>query len=98
MSDTRTPVRAIRQHCVECSGGSSKAVAYCSCDGVHSTWCPLWPYRFGRRPETAAKRYGERFLNPKLMPGAGVNLEDLPPVSPDRAPETDGQDTPNENA
>ena len=42
-----TPVRAIRQKCLECQGGSRKAVRNCA-DG-----CPLHPYRMGRNPARA---------------------------------------------
>ncbi len=40
------PMKAIRANCLDCSG-SAKAVAYCTCDGVHGTRCylmatPIW--------------------------------------------------------
>ena len=65
------PMKAIRANCLDCSE-SKKAVAYCPCDGVHSTRCHLWPYRFGCRPETARVEYGEAMVNPHLMPGSEV--------------------------
>ena len=83
MARVRTPIRAIREHCVECSGGSQKAVKFCSCDGVHSSWCPLWPYRFGVRPETAGQRHGREFVTPTLMPEANLSLEELPSGPPE---------------
>jgi len=70
------PLRAIRQYCLDCSG-TSKMVTWCTCDGIHSTRCPLWPFRFGIRPETAKKRYGQRLLTPEDMPDANVCVEDL---------------------
>ncbi len=73
----RWPLKAIRQYCLECSG-SSKQVMWCTCDGVHSTRCPLWPFRFGIRPETARQRYGERLLTPECMPDADVDVDELP--------------------
>ena len=75
-------LKAVRRNCVECSGGSPKYVAYCSCDGTHSTRCEFWPFRFGMNPETAASKYGEKFLDPEQMPPAGADLEDLPEVKP----------------
>ena len=51
---TLRPLKAIRATCMECAG-TAKAVAYCTCDGLNSTKCQLWPYRFGIRPETTAR-------------------------------------------
>jgi hypothetical protein len=56
----------------------AKAVAYCPCDGVDSSRCPLWPYRFGVRPETAAAKHGRQSVMPKEMPPSEVNLDELP--------------------
>ena len=63
----RYPLVAIRKHCLDCSSGSIKEVKHCPCDGVHSTRCFLWPFRFGKRPKTAAKKYGAEFLDPAAM-------------------------------
>lgn len=73
----RTPLASIRQSCLDCSE-TRKMVMWCPCDGVHSTWCPSWPYRFGMRPETARKKYGRRLLTPELMPDANIHIDDLP--------------------
>lgn len=40
-----TPIKAIRQRCLDCSGGSNKEVRLCSCKD-----CALYPYRMGKRP------------------------------------------------
>lgn len=40
-----TPLRAIRQQCLDCCGGSTKEVR--SCTGKD---CSLYPYRFGKNP------------------------------------------------
>jgi len=45
-----TPIKAIRKKCLECSGESHKEVRLCPI-----TDCSLYPYRFGKRPETTAK-------------------------------------------
>ena len=70
-----TPLKAARKNCLECSGGSAKYVAYCPCDGVHSTRCHHWPYRFGFRPENVDP---PAFVVPGAGPGPEVNLDDLP--------------------
>jgi len=69
-------LKAIREKCLECSGDSYKAVKYCPADGLHSTKCVLWPFRFGIRPETARKRIGAQFLCPQDMPDANLDLSD----------------------
>ena len=46
-------IQSVRKYCLDCAGESSKEVALCQI-----TECPLWPYRFGVRPRTAA--YKER--------------------------------------
>jgi hypothetical protein len=40
-----TPLKAIRQHCLECVGNCREDVRTCT-----GTDCPLWPYRFGANP------------------------------------------------
>lgn len=42
-----TPLRAIRQKCVDCCAGQLAEVRFCPC-----STCPLWPYRMGHRPTT----------------------------------------------
>jgi len=44
------PLKAIRLKCLDCSNGSSHEVRFCP---VMS--CPLYPYRYGKRPATVAK-------------------------------------------
>jgi hypothetical protein len=67
MNKIRDPLKAIREHCLDCSQ-SYKDITWCPCDGIHSTWCSLWPYRFGIRPKTAKRRYGNQLLTPEEMP------------------------------
>ena len=65
---------SIRRKCVDdCSAGSAKCVAYCP---VHD--CPLWVYRFGKRPDTVRDRIGGAMLTPELMPDPNTPLEQLP--------------------
>ena len=44
-----TRAKAIKKHCLECSGGSGRDVTTCEI-----TDCPLWPYRLGNSPESKA--------------------------------------------
>jgi len=69
--------KAVRAKCIDCAGGSRKYVKHCPGDGLHALRCALWAFRFGLRPETARKRYGADFLDPKAMPDADANLDDL---------------------
>ena len=77
MSGENNAIRAIRLNCLECAG-NSKGVRYCTRDGIHSTRCELWPFRFGMWPETARKRCGRQYLDPKQMPETEEALEELP--------------------
>lgn len=70
-----TPMAAIRANCLEC-GGTSNVVKFCPCDGVNSTRCHLWPFRFGRRPTTILKSADAWLLDPEQMPGSEVPQED----------------------
>lgn len=45
-----TPMRAIRAKCLECSNNSANEVKICPIKN-----CPLFPYRFGKRPQTAQR-------------------------------------------
>ena len=55
----KSPLKAIRKKCMECSAGSAREVSLCP---VHD--CPLWEWRFGCRPETAKKK-GKLKLTPR---------------------------------
>jgi hypothetical protein len=48
-----TPGQAIRAHCLWCAGDSKHEVKLCPAAN-----CPLWPWRFGRRPETVGLERG----------------------------------------
>ena len=48
---SRSPLKAIRKNCLDCSGNSSKEVELCVIPE-----CPLYPFRFGISPDTAAKK------------------------------------------
>jgi hypothetical protein len=40
-----SPMKAIRQNCIECAGGSPTEVSLCPC-----TNCPMYAFRFGKNP------------------------------------------------
>ena len=40
-----TPIKSMRLKCLDCCCGSSNEIKFCP-----SIDCPLWCYRFGRRP------------------------------------------------
>ena len=44
-----SPLKAIRQNCIECMGESKIEVKHCQV-----TQCVLFPYRFGRKPTEEA--------------------------------------------
>lgn len=52
---TKTPLKSIREKCLDCCQ-SANEVKLCPCDGKQSTFCSLYPYRFGRRPLGSKKR------------------------------------------
>lgn len=45
-----TPVKAIRQHCLECSGGSPSEVRNCVILD-----CPLYAFRLGKNPNIKSR-------------------------------------------
>ena len=47
----RSPLKAIRQKCLECLGDSPKEVRLCQIFN-----CPLWFLRMGKRPSTVRKK------------------------------------------
>jgi len=85
-------IKTVRRNCIECSGGSSKYVCWCPCDGIHSTRCEFWPFRFGILPDTFRARHGDRLLDPESMPPATVDLDSLPnmPTAATAAIDVDG--------
>ena len=75
-SRATSPLAAIRAKCLDCCCGSFKSVKFCTLDGVNSTPCALWPFRFGKRPATIRRGPLARFLDPAAMPDAGAALEE----------------------
>ena len=80
------PLKAIRLKCLDCCGGSSKCVKFCTEGGITSSMCSLWPYRFGMRPATAKARFGSKYLTPGELPSHDVPLEECEtPQEPQKA-------------
>ena len=71
-----TPIKAIRAKCLDCHGNNLKGVQFCPADGVNSTWCALWPYRFGMSPKRARRTYPD-FMDPQKMPDGDIPLDEL---------------------
>jgi hypothetical protein len=44
-------LRAIRAKCLDCTCGNQSEVRLCEIED-----CPLYPWRFGKRPQTVARR------------------------------------------
>ena len=44
----KTPVKSIREKCLDCAAGSRKEIRLCPV-----IECALYPYRFGKRPTQA---------------------------------------------
>lgn len=74
----RVSLRHVRRNCLDCTGGSRPAILWCSCDGLHSTQCEFWPFRFGATVAAHKREYGPRLVTPGLMPPAGLDLDLLP--------------------
>lgn len=50
----KNPVKAIREFCLDCSGGSSSEVKCCT-----SRNCPLYAFRFGKNPYRTKREMSE---------------------------------------
>ena len=67
-SPRRTPLRSIREYCVECCGDCQGGVN--GPGGCNSPTCPLYPFRFGRRPHGARPIKGIRAMCRKCLGGS----------------------------
>jgi len=52
----KTPLKAIRAKCLDCSGGEYKEVRECPFDGKQDEECPLYPLRMGTGSRATLKR------------------------------------------
>jgi len=53
MSKNKTPIKSIREHCIECSSGSKGEVLNCIIND-----CPLYPFRLGHNPNRSGLKKG----------------------------------------
>ena len=63
MEKTTSPLKAIRENCLDCNGTASE-VKLCPC-----TDCALWPFRFGKNP------YSKRKLSDEQRAAAAERLK-----------------------
>lgn len=62
-----SPLKAARQHCLDCCNGRAAEVAACP-----SRACSLWAFRFGRRADDGAKAdVADIQLHPQERPALG---------------------------
>ena len=61
-----TPLKAIRKKCLDCSYWQPKEVRKCVIVD-----CPIYPYRFGRRPNESIIDTLEQFYKEKVEPSKG---------------------------
>ncbi len=61
-----TPLKAIRKKCLDCSYFQPKEVRKCTVID-----CPLYPYRFGRRPNKTTLDTLKRCHEKKVEPSRG---------------------------
>ena len=61
-----TPLKAIRKKCLDCSYWQPKEVRKCVIVD-----CPIYPYRFGRRPNESIIDTLEQFYKEKVEPSGG---------------------------
>lgn len=61
MKQIPTPMKSIRLKCLDCCAGSANEVRLCPCKE-----CALWPYRYGRRPATVARKEAARLAGERV--------------------------------
>ena len=54
MQEIRTPMKAIRAKCLDCSCNQRDEIKYCPVDK-----CPLYPFRLGKNPYLKKREYTE---------------------------------------
>ena len=58
-----TPLKSIRKNCLECTLHQPKEVRLCPCIN-----CPMYPYRFGKRPTKAILDTIKQFREENVEP------------------------------
>ena len=59
----KTPIKAIRMKCLDCTCGQVKEIRLCPIIN-----CPLYPYRMGRRPDKATVDTLKEFYGENVEP------------------------------
>lgn len=54
MSELKSPLRTIREYCLDCANGSPTEVKLCPVVN-----CKLYPYRFGKNPNRPVREYSD---------------------------------------
>ena len=63
-----TPIRAIRKKCMDCTCNQPKEIRLCTIID-----CPLYPYRFGHRPDKATIDTLKEFYEKNTEPARGFS-------------------------
>ena len=85
-----SPLKAIRDKCLDCAT-TAKMVRFCPCHGKDGTACALWPFRFGKRPNTMKRGADAQFLDPEKMPLATVPSEECDAEASDLQKHAEGR-------
>ena len=88
------PVKAIREKCLDCSGGSSSEVKACPVNG-----CALHPFRFGKNPYRTPRTLTEEqreAIKERLARSRPYATKGNPTNSPAEGKDTPEQESPAE--
>ncbi|MDW7651754.1 MAG: hypothetical protein SCK29_07185 [Bacillota bacterium] len=66
-----TPIKAIRQQCLDCSGGQRAEVRECPVDA-----CTLWPYRMGKNPFIERPAQKGKQVGSKINSAETINAQE----------------------
>ena len=65
-----TPIKSIREKCLDCTAGSRKEIRLCPV-----IQCALYPYRFGKRPTQAIVDTINDYYEKNSEPARGLSQE-----------------------
>ena len=63
-----TPIKSIREKCLDCTNGSRKEIRLC-----RVVQCALYPYRFGKRPTQAIVDTIKEYYEENSEPTRGLS-------------------------
>tara|TARA_X000001036_G_C20324066_1_gene661698 strand:- start:243 stop:467 length:225 start_codon:yes stop_codon:yes gene_type:complete len=64
----KTPIKSIREKCLDCTNGSRKEIRLCTV-----VQCALYPYRFGKRPTQAIVDTINDYYDKNSEPARGLS-------------------------